>query len=83
MVLQAWPIISGRGPCHFYEAILEWSAMPDERRAQGPKPVLRTRPATLLTAIGLCLLIMVMHLVPQFRDAGSGRVLGLATASAQ
>ena len=28
--------------------------MPDERRAQGPKPVLRTRPATMLTAIGLC-----------------------------
>ena len=52
------------GRC-FDEAILEWSAMPDERRAQGPKPVLRTRPATMLTAIGLCVLIMVMQLVPE------------------
>ena len=38
--------------------------MPDERRAQGPKPVLRTRPVTMLTAIGLCVLIMVIQLVP-------------------
>ena len=39
--------------------------MPDERRAQGPKPVLRTRPVTMLTAIGLCVLIMVIRLVPR------------------
>ena len=44
--------------------------MPDERRAQGPKPVLRTRPVTMLTAIGLCVFIMVIQLVPDFRDPG-------------
>ena len=48
--------------------------MPDERRAQGPKPVLRTRPATMLTAIGLCVLIMVIQLVPQIRDIGASRI---------
>jgi hypothetical protein len=45
--------------------------MPDERRAKSPMPVLRTRPTTLLTAIGLCLLIMIMQLVPESRDIGS------------
>lgn len=45
--------------------------MPDERRAKSPTPVLRTRPATLLSAIGLCLLIMAMQLVPESRDVGS------------
>ena len=45
--------------------------MPDERRAKSPTPVLRTGPATLLTAIGLCLLIMIMQLVPDSRDIGS------------
>ena len=57
--------------------------MPDERRAQGPKPVLRTRPATMLTAIGLCVLIMVIQLVPQIRDVGSSRLASSVTAAAR
>lgn len=42
--------------------------MPVERRAQAPNPHLRTRPATMLTAIGLCVLIMIMQLVPEIQD---------------
>jgi hypothetical protein len=81
---KAWPTIAGRSAgVPFYEAILEWSAMPDKRRAQGPKPVLRTRPATMLTAIGLCVLIMVIQLVPQIRDIGAGRLPASATAAAR
>jgi hypothetical protein len=59
------------------------SDMPDERRAKGPKPVLRTRPVTMLTAIGLCVLIMVIRLVPDFRDSGSGTVPVSATTAAR
>ena len=47
--------------------------MSDERRAKSPTPVLRTRPATMLTAIGLCVFIMVMQLLPQFTDGGLNR----------
>jgi len=36
-----------------------------------PNPHLRTRPATMLTAIGLCVLIMLMHLVPDFQQSGA------------
>ncbi len=57
--------------------------MSDERRPQGPKPVLQTRPATMLTAIGLCVLIMVIQLVPDFRDAVPGRVPAPVTAATQ
>jgi hypothetical protein len=57
--------------------------MPDERRTQGPAPVLRTRPATMLTAVGLCLLIMIMHLVPEFRDTGSSRIPAAVIAGSQ
>ena len=57
--------------------------MSDERRPQGPKPVLQTRPATMLTAIGLCLLIMIMQLVPEFRDGGSSRLPASATTAAR
>jgi hypothetical protein len=57
------------------------SDMPDDRRAYGPKPVLRTRPVTMLTAIGLCVLIMVIQLVPQIRDIGAGRMPASATAA--
>ena len=57
--------------------------MPDERRAQSPTPVLRTRPATMLTAIGLCVLIMVMQLVPDVRDLGFSRFAATVTAGAQ
>jgi hypothetical protein len=48
--------------------------MSDDRRARGPAPVLRTRPATMLTAIGLCVFIMIMQLLPEFRDNGLTRV---------
>jgi len=72
----AWPKI-------FDETILEWSAMSDERRAQSPKPVLRTRPATMLTAIGLCVLIMIIQLMPEARDIGSSRVAPPVTAGTQ
>jgi hypothetical protein len=69
------------GPAHhfgqlaviFDEAILEWFAMPDERRAHAPTPLLKTRPATMLTAIGLCAMIIVMQLVPDIRDMTSNR----------
>jgi hypothetical protein len=83
MVLAAWPNISGRLAVIFDEAILEWSAMPDERRAQRPTPVLRTRPATMLTAIGLCVLIVIIQLVPQFRNFGAGRLSGTVTVATQ
>ena len=45
--------------------------MSDERRAREPMPYLRTRPATMLTAIGLCTAIVAMHLVPEARDVGA------------
>ena len=54
--------------------------MSDDRRAKGPTPVLRTRPATMLTAISLCVFIMIMQLLPQFSDSGLNRVNG-ATAT--
>ena len=44
--------------------------MTDERRASTPTPKLRTGPATMLTAIGLCVLLMIMQLMPEMRDAG-------------
>ena len=56
------------------------SDMPDERRPQGPKPVLRTRPVTMLTAIGLCVIIMLIQLVPEFQAMGS-RIPTSVTAS--
>ena len=57
--------------------------MSDDRRAKSPTPVLRTRPATMLTAIGLCVFIMVMQLLPEFRDRGLMRASPTATAVAQ
>ena len=57
--------------------------MPDESGANGPKPVLRTRPVTMLTAIGLCVLIMVIQLVPDFRDLGSSSLPVSATTAAR
>ena len=44
--------------------------MTDERRASMPTPYLRTGPATMVTGIGLCVLLMIMQLVPEIRDAG-------------
>lgn len=45
----------------------------DSQRGTSPAPVLRTRPATMLTAIGLCVFIMIMQLLPEFRDGGMPR----------
>ena len=45
----------------------------DSQRGKDPAPVLRTRPATMLTAIGLCVFITIMQLLPEFRDAGLPR----------
>jgi hypothetical protein len=42
--------------------------MTDEQQKREPNPHLRTRPATMLTAIGLCVLIMLIQLVPTFQD---------------
>lgn len=56
--------------------------MSDDRRAQSPTPVLRTRPATMLTAIGLCVFIMVLQLLPEFRDSGLMRLSTPSTTSA-
>jgi hypothetical protein len=55
--------------------------MSDDRRAKAPTPVLRTRPATMLTAIGLCLFIMVMQLLPQFSDGGLNRMTTVTTTT--
>ena len=55
--------------------------MSDDRRAKAPTPVLRTRPATMLTAIGLCVFIMVMQLVPQFSDGGLNRITTATTTT--
>ena len=45
--------------------------MSDQRPKREPKPHLQTRPATMLTAIGLCALIMLLQLVPQLQDAAT------------
>ena len=39
--------------------------MTNERLARAPTPHLRMRPATMLTAIGLCVIIMLLQLVPE------------------
>jgi hypothetical protein len=54
--------------------------MTDERKKRKPTPHLQTRPATMMTAIGLCLLIMVMQLVPQFQN-GTTRLAGTVSTS--
>ena len=59
----------------------EGSVMSDDRRAKSPTPVLRTRPATMLTAIGLCVFIMVMQLLPQFSDGGGLNRISSATVT--
>lgn len=55
--------------------------MTDERRASMPTPYLRTGPATMLTAIGLCVLLMIMQLMPEMRDAGAIRSFVASEAS--
>jgi hypothetical protein len=45
--------------------------MTDERLPSTPNPHLRTRPATMVTAIGLCMIIMLIQLVPDLQDFSS------------
>jgi len=47
------------------------SAMSDQHNKREPNPHLQTRPATMITAIGLCLIIMLIQLVPEINDAAS------------
>ena len=42
--------------------------MTDQRTRREPTPHLQTRPATMLTAIGLCALIVLMQLVPEVQS---------------
>ena len=39
--------------------------MTDNRPKQAPTPHLQTRPATMITAIGLCAIIVLIQLVPE------------------
>ena len=55
--------------------------MTDERRASSPTPYLRTGPATMLTGLGLCLLLMILQFMPEIRDAGPFGALGSITVS--
>ncbi|HZQ00981.1 MAG TPA: hypothetical protein VFB13_15675 [Reyranella sp.] len=45
--------------------------MTDDHRRRAPNPHLRTRPATMVTAIGLCLIIIAIQLVPDIQDLSS------------
>ena len=45
--------------------------MTDDRPRRAPNPHLRTRPATMVTAIGLCLIIIAIQLVPDLQDLSS------------
>ncbi len=42
--------------------------MTDHPTRRTPTPHLQTRPATMLTAIGLCALIVLMQLVPEVQS---------------
>ena len=45
--------------------------MSDQRQKREPNPYLQTRPATMITAIGLCVLVMLIQLVPQIQDSAT------------
>ena len=55
--------------------------MTDERRASMPTPYLRTGPATMLTGISLCVLLMIMQLMPEIRDAGPPPTMTVSNGS--
>jgi hypothetical protein len=48
--------------------IFEGLVMTDHRTRRVPTPHLQTRPATMLTAIGLCALIVLIQLVPEVQS---------------
>jgi hypothetical protein len=54
--------------------------MTDDQPRRALNPHLRTRPATMVTAIGLCLIIIAMQLVPDLQDL-STRFTTVASAS--
>jgi len=45
--------------------------MTDTSQKRRPTPHLQTRPATMLTAIGLCALIILLQVVPQIGDVAT------------
>ena len=55
--------------------------MTDDRQRRVPNPHLRTRPATMLTAIGLCVIIMLIQLVPDIQDLSSRFTTASASTS--
>jgi hypothetical protein len=42
--------------------------MTDHRQKPGPTPHLQTRPATMITAIGLCAIIVLLQVVPEIQS---------------
>ena len=52
------------------------------RQKRELKPHLQTRPATMITAIGLCVLIMLMQFMPQIQEAAE-RLQATTTSSAR
>ena len=53
--------------------------MTDVRPRRAPTPHLQTRPATMLTAIGLCALIVLLQLVPEVQSMARVPASALAT----
>ena len=45
--------------------------MSNRHLSRGPTPLLRTGPTTMLTAVGLCLILMLIQFVPEFQSMGS------------
>ena len=54
--------------------------MTDVHQRRVPNPHLRTRPATMVTAIGLCVLIIAIQLAPDLQELSS-RFTTAASAS--
>ena len=52
----------------------------DSRNNKPSSPHLHTRPATMITAIGLCMLIMLMQLLPDIQDATARLTMATTTA---
>lgn len=47
---------------------------------QAPTPHLQTRPATMITAIGLCAIIVLIQLVPEIQSVARFSASTIATA---
>jgi len=50
-----------------------------DHRTRQPTPHLQTRPATMLTAIGLCALIVLIQLVPEIQSLAREPASALTT----